>query len=147
MSDDGEDFSGRFIVGNEFYGGTGGSENHTHPDLDTTTSLSAGTAVARVNSPDIQVAAINHDHDITANYTNEVHLPPFIDVVFAYASDMVGPTITLNYPNDTRVTNNRSVNFTFTSISSDGFSNCSLWTNETSWESLVRRLSKQSKLG
>ena len=47
--------------------------------------------------------------------------------------DDTGPTVTLNTPADTSTEYSLTVNFVFTPEDDSGFTNCSLWTNETAW--------------
>ena len=47
--------------------------------------------------------------------------------------DTIAPNITLISPTNNSLNNIRSINFTFNVTTNDGFDNCSLWTNETSW--------------
>ncbi|MBU5678907.1 MAG: DUF2341 domain-containing protein [Candidatus Aenigmarchaeota archaeon] len=65
-------FDNRFPRGSSSYGGTGGSETHTH-------TLSGPSATKCVDSSPCttNVASDTHTHTATAN-----HLPPYLDVLF-----------------------------------------------------------------
>jgi len=46
----------------------------------------------------------------------------------------IAPNITLISPTNNSINESRSINFTFNPTTNDNFANCSLWTNETSWD-------------
>ncbi|MCP3682408.1 MAG: DUF2341 domain-containing protein [bacterium] len=100
LSDEDEDFSGRFLYGTDSYGDMGGSDYHPHDDTDHTTSsgtlLNPGCLAAGSRS----VAARPHTHQVTMHFTTEEakYLPPFIDVIFAAAIDAGPPLVTLEDP-------------------------------------------------
>jgi hypothetical protein len=81
MSELGEPFNGRFVKPSTTYGASGGSETHTHGTSVVTSSGAVGTSSNRTGTGTSSGA---HTHDITfTNISNESHLPPYIEVIFA----------------------------------------------------------------
>ena len=97
VSSTGDDFFQRFIVGNTVYGGTGGNSSHNHPDLTSTSSVPDVTT--EDSGTGKTMADDDHTHDVTISFSPNVsHLPPYRDVIFAYAEDSPNspPTIPTN---------------------------------------------------
>jgi len=96
MSASGGDFAGRFIVGNSTgYGITGGTESHTHDELTVIAGGPSATVGGKYGDPNsVAVGSDNHVHEIAVSFDNVSNLPPYRDIVFAYA----GPGIDKEHP-------------------------------------------------
>jgi hypothetical protein len=114
MSETGEPFDGRFVKPAATYGATGGSETHTHGTSIIASSGAIGTSSNRTGTGTSSGA---HTHDITlTNISNESHLPPYIEVVFAKLG-----VLNTNPNNPTNLEQKRTSDNT--NISVGGFSN------------------------
>jgi hypothetical protein len=80
-STSGQPFHERFIKPASSYGTTGGNTSHTHADQNITSSgPSGGPLTGRASG---QSASAVHTHNVSiSDYSNNDHLPPYIDVVF-----------------------------------------------------------------
>lgn len=83
ISGSGQPFNQRFIKGGTTYGTTGGSSSHPHADLTITTGGPDNTHVASYRDIFVLVASDNHTHTITLSLSENDHLPPYVDVIFA----------------------------------------------------------------
>ncbi len=82
VSESGEPFHERFIKASDTYGLTGGSTSHSHANHQVTTSGPTTTTGTRQNNGGAASATHTHPVDIT-NVSEELHLPPYRNVIFA----------------------------------------------------------------
>ncbi len=84
-SGDGGEFHERFIRGDSNYGATGGSRNHSHEHINTTTRKAddKGTVQA-ATSFNADPSDADHTHEIDVSFKHSNHLPPYINVIFAW---------------------------------------------------------------
>jgi len=82
VSDSGDDFYQRFIVGNSAaYGTKAGNATHTHSTV--TTPVTSDTITNADNAPAKGGATIGHTHVITATFSEASNLPIYRNVIFA----------------------------------------------------------------
>jgi parallel beta-helix repeat protein len=75
---------GRFPRGNSVYGGTGGSETHTHNYGGTTSNPTNVYNGASVGLSIRAYASAGHTHDFSGTTDEASSLPPYLDVIFVY---------------------------------------------------------------
>lgn len=82
VSDSGDDFYQKFIVGNSTaYGAIGGNATHTHSTI--TTPATSDTISNADVAPGQDGSTVGHTHAITATFSVVNNLPVYRDVVFA----------------------------------------------------------------
>lgn len=89
ISEEGGDLYHRFIKGGISYGTTGGTGSHGHPDITMVTGGPDNTHVASYRDIFVLVASDNHTHTIILSFSENDHLPPYVDVIFAKAVPVV----------------------------------------------------------
>ncbi len=144
VSSSGQPFFQRFLQGDDSYGGTGGANTHSHPNAQFNTGPPSSTESRRTgagaNAGDDQ-----HTHLLTVSFDNVSHIPPYIDVIFAFASsDFEPPSITLDSPANDFITNDQNVIFNASISDNSGIANVSLFGNWTG--SFSRNLTNSSGL-
>jgi hypothetical protein len=88
VSEEGGALYRRFIKGGISYGTIGGENSHNHPNITIVTGGPDKTHVASYKDEFVEVASDNHTHTITLSFSENDHLPPYVDVIFAkYVSE------------------------------------------------------------
>ena len=72
---------GLFPRGAATYGGTGGSESHTHA-FSGTTDTAEDPAVHIVKAAGDRMPTMAHYHQLTGTTDVATHLPPYLDIIF-----------------------------------------------------------------
>ncbi|MFH2020289.1 MAG: CARDB domain-containing protein [archaeon] len=136
MSSAGSAMYNRYIVGASSFGSsTGGTTDHTHSDLDITTGQ-AGTSLSTKGGNNAYTPN-THTHVVTVSFDTITHLPPYINVTFAYANEIIGevpdtaPNITLITPANYSNSTTSSVDFSCLAKDSHDIVNISFYTNIT----------------
>ncbi|MBN2422330.1 DUF2341 domain-containing protein [Candidatus Woesearchaeota archaeon] len=119
ISENGDEYYERFIIGNSTYGDKGGSSTNTHPNLSSITSGPSSTTDDQTGSTGMADDA--HTHNVTISFSADTSLPPYIDVLFGYLADTTGPTTILDKPSDGQAVGNTTfvVNASVTDAYSD----------------------------
>ncbi|MEA1925149.1 MAG: NEW3 domain-containing protein [Candidatus Altiarchaeota archaeon] len=78
-------FYEEFIVGNSSYGATGGSTNHSHDNPVITSNAPSQTTPSSWSGPQVTIAGVDHTHNVNLSLSQGSNIPPYTDVVFAYA--------------------------------------------------------------
>lgn len=73
----------QFIKAAASFGGTGGSQTHTHPDTVLATGFASDSTTSRINGT-VNASDNEHTHSVNlTNFSDVSHLPPYIDVIVA----------------------------------------------------------------
>lgn len=94
VSGGGGAFNGKYIQGNSSYGGTGGSNTHSHDDSGYQATTGGSTYDGTTLNGTYGGAFGNHTHAVTfTNFQTVSNEPPYIEVVFAKRTAVYKPEI------------------------------------------------------
>lgn len=94
VSGNGGAFDGKYIRGNSSYGGTGGSNTHSHDDSGYQTTTDGSTFDGTALDGTYGGAFGNHTHAVTfTNFQTVSNEPPYIEVIFAKRTAVYQPEI------------------------------------------------------
>jgi hypothetical protein len=134
LSQPGQSFYDRHLVGAATYGGTGGSASHSHTNLAVTVGTPSATVSTRSGGSTFSSAT--HTHSVTVSFSTADHRPPYINVIFGYARELIeeldyAPTVTLNSPLNGTTSLSTNVQFSCTVTDDYDIFNVTLYTNHT----------------